>query len=545
MPGVISAGGAGSLFNERDDDPRAVKPLRRKKGRRRRKKGSNGVSGNGNAAQPGAGGVSLIGRGFLEDPGGSASDDDAPGGLLNAEIDCLGPTATASPRGDQEIVPQDEDQGSAQAWSSPGDVPLRERMRQAADGEGGASPMEMAIEEALTISFDDSPPPPPEGRSLMQDMQDDSNNSTKPPSEPQDSPGSIMLLFCFCGIMASFCAYGVLLEYATSAGRTLHELSFLFVTSLLYTATALLGRTVRGESPNTAIPPYEFGLLATTSMGSTFCSVRSLRYVIYPIQILAKSCKPIPVMLFGVIFGQRYPRRKYVNVALIVLGVAMFMGGGSGAKAKNADSSVAGLALLFLSLCFDGGTGAYEDKLMTKTKISPFDLMFNIQLGKSIIAGACLIVFNQTGAFVEMVNEMGFLLVALGLTGAMGQVFIFVTISKFGALTTSIIGLARKVTTLCASIYIYGHSVGAVQGVGLVTCVSAMTMNFWGKKGTPKHNGGGSERREQVDELLEENLRLLDVDAPENDEVKDGAVPDAVNDDSKAMKGRQQEIELV
>jgi hypothetical protein len=29
-----------------------------------------------------------------------------------------------------------------------------------------------------------------------------------------------------------------------------------------------------------------------------------LRYVIFPIQVLAKSCKPVPVMLFGAIMGK-------------------------------------------------------------------------------------------------------------------------------------------------------------------------------------------------------------------------------------------------
>lgn len=85
-----------------------------------------------------------------------------------------------------------------------------------------------------------------------------------------------------------------------------------------------------------------------------------------------------------------------------------------------------------------------------------------------------------------MCKEMGLVLVALGLTGAMGQVFIFVTIAKFGALTCSIIGLARKVTTLVASIYIYGHLLNGVQTTGLVISVGAMVMNFWGKK-----KGGG------------------------------------------------------
>jgi len=84
--------------------------------------------------------------------------------------------------------------------------------------------------------------------------------------------------------------------------------------------------------------------------------------------------------------------------------------------------------LLFFSLCFDGGTGAYEDKLMSKNHVGPFDLMFNIQLGKAILAGLFLIIFNQVNVFIDMVSDMGFLLVALGFTGALGQVFIFITI---------------------------------------------------------------------------------------------------------------------
>jgi hypothetical protein len=88
----------------------------------------------------------------------------------------------------------------------------------------------------------------------------------------------LWLMACFVGIMLSFVGYGLLLEYTTSGGRKLHELSFLFVTSALYTVTAAVGRYVRDETPST-IPPAQFALLGLTSMGSTFCSVRSLRYV--------------------------------------------------------------------------------------------------------------------------------------------------------------------------------------------------------------------------------------------------------------------------
>jgi solute carrier family 35 (UDP-galactose transporter), member B1 len=178
---------------------------------------------------------------------------------------------------------------------------------------------------------------------------------------------------------------------------------------------------------------------------------------------------------------------------MIVSGVALFMGGGAQRKSSGTGSEdtsasqVIGVVLLFISLCFDGGTGAYEDKLMSVHQVQPFDLMYNIQLGKTILAGIALLVLNEMHIFVAMVQDMGFLLVALGLSGALGQVFIFVTIAKFGALTCSIIGLARKVTTLVASIYFYGHALNGVQFLGLCISVGSMVMEFFGKKKSHGH----------------------------------------------------------
>lgn len=73
-------------------------------------------------------------------------------------------------------------------------------------------------------------------------------------------------------------------------------------------------------------------------------------------------------MIMGAFMGKRYPLRKYLNVLMIVLGVALFMGGGDEKKKKATDettdsaspSQMIGILLLFVSLCFDGGTGAYE-----------------------------------------------------------------------------------------------------------------------------------------------------------------------------------------
>jgi UDP-galactose transporter B1 len=152
--------------------------------------------------------------------------------------------------------------------------------------------------------------------------------------------------------------------------------------------------------------------------------------------------------------------------------------------------------------------------------------MYNIQLGKTILAGIGLVVFNQLHVFIQMVQDMGLMLVALGLSGAIGQVFIFVTIAKFGALTCSIIGLARKITTLVASIYFYGHALNSLQFAGLIISVGSMVMNFMGKgKGKGKGGGGGEEGHHghapsppPASDELEKMLDNRDADFDANDD---------------------------
>jgi UDP-galactose transporter B1 len=199
----------------------------------------------------------------------------------------------------------------------------------------------------------------------------------------------------------------------------------------------------------------------------------------------------------------------------------------AGDDEKDASSQLIGIALLFISLCFDGGTGAYEDKLMSVHSVGPFDLMYNIQLGKTILAGIGLIVLNQVHVFAQMCQDMGFLLVALGLSGAIGQVFIFVTIAKFGALTCSIIGLARKVTTLVASIYFYGHTLNKVQFFGLIVCIGAMINDFFGKKGKKGGHGHGKHAPEPAqfkENPTEEQQPILQSEEENSSSLEMGTV---------------------
>ncbi|XGW17182.1 hypothetical protein V3C99_002078 [Haemonchus contortus] len=118
-----------------------------------------------------------------------------------------------------------------------------------------------------------------------------------------------------------------------------------------------------------------YGVCAASYLGAMICSNQALQYLPYPTQVLAKSCKPIPVLVFGVLFaGKKYSWRKYVFIIMIVIGVAMFL-------YKDKKSSVErqigiGEFLLLLSLTMDGTTTSIQDRINKSYKRSTLSMMF-------------------------------------------------------------------------------------------------------------------------------------------------------------------------
>ena len=315
------------------------------------------------------------------------------------------------------------------------------------------------------------------------------------------------LAVCVVGMLTSLTVYGVVLEYITSGGRELHEWSFLLISTSIYSVVAYIARSAFGEK-QTEISRSNIVILSITSVASNFTSVRSLRYVIYPVQVLFKSCKPVLVMVFNVVLGKRYKLVKYMHVMLIIVGVGVFLAAGDSMQNSSLDSNTTllGAIMLSVSLCFDGATGAYEDRLMNRHNVEPFDLMYNIQLGKAVISLTMLIVSSSYSELIGTIANGGFSLLMLGITGAIGQVFVFITISKFGALNCALIGLCRKMLSLILSFVLYGHSINATQTVGLSLAMIAMIANFY-EKGEIKFK----ENSKQVD--LEDSK---DVKMPDN-----------------------------
>jgi UDP-galactose transporter B1 len=365
-----------------------------------------------------------------------------------------------------------------------------------------------------------------------------------------------LLAYCFIGIMVSFTLNGLVLEKMTNH-RVLGEMSLTFVFCFFYSVVALGLRAAMKEKPST-MPQSKLIIVGLLAFGSTISSMVALRYVTFITRILGKSCKSIPVMVVGLFLGKSYALKKYVSVVVLSIGVAVFLVGTAHEKQHKAVQTneihdhvaahertpnvLLGFSLLLLSLLFDGATGALEDKYMEQYHIGAFDLMYTVNIYKCIFAAIGMVVMGEIPTFVEQVVPSLPNLVLLSLTGAMGQAFIFFTISKFGALTTSIIGTCRKVLSIVLSVILFGHILSFEQFIGLAVSFVGIGLNWvrmdcFNKKKQPA--GAKSEKQKDAEalELLESS------DDTADSEEDDGLLASpASRDELLTMKPRDESV---
>lgn len=241
-------------------------------------------------------------------------------------------------------------------------------------------------------------------------------------------------------------------------------------------------------------------LVAATSALSSPLGYASLGYVDYITFILAKSCKLLPVMFVHVtLYRRKYPFYKYAVVALVTAGVAIFtlhQSAGS-KKKKGADgNSVYGLLLLSVNLLFDGLMNSTQDEIyfrfrpytgkqmmcalnIISTCITTSFLLLSPYLAQTGIGHYVGMDLTKTASSGELSNALAFIqrhpavgwdILGFAACGAMGQVFIFMTLSIFGSLLLVTVTVTRKMLTMIISVLWFGHTLTPMQwlGVGLV-----------------------------------------------------------------------------
>jgi UDP-galactose transporter B1 len=196
-------------------------------------------------------------------------------------------------------------------------------------------------------------------------------------------------------------------------------------------------------------------------------SNEALRYVSYPTQVLGKSCKMVPVMIGGLVLGGRtFTTSQYAQVIFVTLGVAIFNFGADAKKTSGSDSAY-GLSLIALSLVMDAVTGGLQDRVKRTTKAlnpraganvkpSVYESMLYTNLSGFVVALGFAYATGQLESGVRSCFAHVTLARAVfvySLASAVGQVFIYYTITHFDVLVLTTVTTTRKIFSTVISVF--------------------------------------------------------------------------------------------
>lgn len=191
------------------------------------------------------------------------------------------------------------------------------------------------------------------------------------------SPGNFRFAICAVGIFVCYFYFGILQERITRGkyGEGENQERFTYTMALVcvmctvnYVYAVIVSAVLLKQGEDTT-KSYYYAASSFTYLVAMVTSNKALMWVNYPTQVVGKSCKPIPVMLLGVLIGRKkYPILKYLFVLLIVTGVALFMFKDGKTTDKSEDEGVIGIGeiLLLVSLTCDGLTGAVQERMKTE-----------------------------------------------------------------------------------------------------------------------------------------------------------------------------------
>lgn len=240
----------------------------------------------------------------------------------------------------------------------------------------------------------------------------------------------------------------------------------------------------------------------TSSLASPF-GYASLAHIDYLTFILAKSCKLLPVMfLHVVLYRRRYPLYKYAVVLLVTAGVAVFTlyhpstskKAAAAAEKTGTGRWLWGLFLLSINLLLDGLTNTTQDHIFSSparyTRYTGPQMMVAQNFLCTVLTVAYLLLTPYlaapgsplqsvvpASAGSELSSAIAFLrrhpralkdVLGFAVCGAIGQVFIYLTLARFSSLLLVSVTVTRKMLSMLLSVFWFGHSLNPQQWLGVL-----------------------------------------------------------------------------
>ena len=189
-----------------------------------------------------------------------------------------------------------------------------------------------------------------------------------PMAESPSSSSAAWCVFYGVGIICTLVVYGILQEgiMTVAYDGTLFRYSVFLVlcNRLAAVAFAVAMAIAKGESMKNEAPLWKYLIVSLSNVYASSCQYEALKYVSFAVQMLGKSFKMMPVMVWGMIIsGKSYSARDWMVALSVTLGCTEFLMTGPTHSKVDANNSFKGFLLLGGFLALDGLTSTFQEKL--------------------------------------------------------------------------------------------------------------------------------------------------------------------------------------
>lgn len=220
----------------------------------------------------------------------------------------------------------------------------------------------------------------------------------------------VLVSFCFVGLMGSYLTWGLLQEkimtreYLNAEGKK----TFFRDSQFLVFANRVLAFLIAGgylsmkQQTRHKAPLYKYSFASISNIMSAWFQYEALKFVSFPTQVLAKSCKILPVMLMGkVVSRAKYEFYEYLTAMLISLGMVFFLMGSANGSQGNSITTITGVLLLTMYMTFDSFTSNWQGDLFKTYKMSSIQMMCGVNLFSTLFTASSLFI---QGGFMESLD---------------------------------------------------------------------------------------------------------------------------------------------
>jgi len=308
------------------------------------------------------------------------------------------------------------------------------------------------------------------------------------------------LLIATC-LQACFITYGFLKEQMVTQDRIASPLLILSARLMSVFCGMIALVATEGRIHFGGVPLKSFVYFSVTNEGSTWAGYEMLKYVSFPVHVMAKSCTLLPNMLMGkMLNGTSYQWSQYGQaIAAMVCVTIMHLSEGHKeggqhkqiAKSEMSDFTkfIFGASLLILFFACDSFTSQWQTSLYAKHKnLTKTQMMVCGNLvGLSITLISITAQFGKVRESVAVVMADGAVLgrlVLLGLSAAMGQFCIYTAIKILGPLAFNWIMTTRQLLSVLISLVLFGHGVSVTKFTCIFVVFAIMSAKHLAKAGT-------------------------------------------------------------